>query len=378
MTAEQISENQTNQQVLEQTSVVTVEKKKSNVLKVLILIVVFLLVGIGGVYAGMQISKKQTQIPLTPQTTEAPIISPTLVPDETANWKTYRNDKYRFEFKFPDDWSATDNKAQSPDYEADHGLLKGADFFVGINPTLIQTIEEIIEQTKKYQPNAEISNLKIKGFDAVMVSIPPAQEMGQYWPSKTIYFEKEENIFSITSEAYGDKRDFYLKILDQILSTFKFINNSDETANWKIYTNSELKYSIKYPGDWILEETNINQGFLYLLTKQRKERIDKGEIIRGCDICIKVYKTISDLPNNQVKKLNFEDWIEKESDNYGFIGRTPIAIDSSSGYQGTGSGDGESYLIFIQRGGLIYDIGTGDTIKPTEIEQKIINSLKFL
>jgi hypothetical protein len=30
----------------------------------------------------------------------------------------------------------------------------------------------------------------------------------------------------------------------------------DETANWKTYTNSDMKFSIKYPSDWVVDETN--------------------------------------------------------------------------------------------------------------------------
>ncbi|MEK7516963.1 MAG: hypothetical protein AAB583_00280, partial [Patescibacteria group bacterium] len=34
----------------------------------------------------------------------AVISSPTPTPDETANWKTYKSEKYKFEFKYPDHW----------------------------------------------------------------------------------------------------------------------------------------------------------------------------------------------------------------------------------------------------------------------------------
>ncbi|MDO8490078.1 MAG: PsbP-related protein [bacterium] len=152
----------------------------------------------------------------------------------------------------------------------------------------------------------------------------------------------------------------------------------DETSNLKTYSNSDLKYSIKYPTDWILDAQYINDGTLFLLTKQRKQNLDAEKIARVFDVSIKVYKSSAELPNNEIKKLSFENWIKQEADSYGFIQRKSIVVDGTSGYQGIGSGDGESYLVFVQKGNLIYQLETGDTTKPTETEQKVIDSFKFL
>jgi hypothetical protein len=95
------------------------------------------------------------------------------------------------------------------------------------------------------------------------------------------------------------------------------------------------------------------------------------------DIGIKVYTSASDLPNNSVKKLSFEDWIEQAADSYGFIQRKSITLDGVVGYQGLGSGDGVSYIVFVQNGSNIYKLETGDTQTPTQTEQTIINSFTF-
>lgn len=139
-----------------------------------------------------------------------------------------------------------------------------------------------------------------------------------------------------------------------------------------------MKYSIKYPTDWLLDTQSIKDNFLYLLTKDRKQNLDAGKIVRVFDVSVKVYQSVSELPNNQTKKLSFENWIKQEADGFGFIQRKSIVVDGVSGYQGVGSGDGESYLIFVQKGNLIYQIETGDTTTPTATEQKVINSFKFL
>jgi hypothetical protein len=62
-----------------------------------------------------------------------------------------------------------------------------------------------------------------------------------------------KEIIIITGHINPSKktRDKYTAIFFQILSTFKFI---DETANWKTYRNEEYEFQIDYPADWIYGE----------------------------------------------------------------------------------------------------------------------------
>ena len=65
--------------------------------KYILIFAVIILLGIGGYYVA---TKKA----------EAPVIDnqQNVSPDETADWKTYTNIKYGFEFKYPNDWILTD------------------------------------------------------------------------------------------------------------------------------------------------------------------------------------------------------------------------------------------------------------------------------
>ncbi len=150
------------------------------------------------------------------------------------------------------------------------------------------------------------------------------------------------------------------------------------TSDWQTYENGELNYSIKYPSDWNLDTEYISQGSLYILSKERQQKLDAGEIVRVFDVLVEVYKSSSELPNNSIELLSFENWIEQEADTYGFTDRKSITLDGIQGYQGIGSGHGSLYLIFIQNGDYIYQLETGDTASPTDTEDRIINSINFL
>ncbi|MFH1598066.1 MAG: PsbP-related protein [Patescibacteria group bacterium] len=155
------------------------------------------------------------------------------------------------------------------------------------------------------------------------------------------------------------------------------VEEDDVTADWQTYASEDYGYSIKYPNDWLTNMEYINQSNLYLLTQERKQDLDDGRIVRVFDVMVKVYGTAVELPHNSDDQLNFENWIDQKADTWGFINRESVLIDGITGYQGIGSGDGTSYISYIEKDGYIYEIQTGDTDVPTETEQLVIDSFQF-
>ncbi|PIR79737.1 MAG: hypothetical protein COU25_03810 [Candidatus Levybacteria bacterium CG10_big_fil_rev_8_21_14_0_10_35_13] len=49
-----------------------------------------------------------------------------------------------------------------------------------------------------------------------------------------------------------------LKRFEQLLSSFKFTNYADETANWKTYTNEKYGFTLKYPPEWSIDDKKLN------------------------------------------------------------------------------------------------------------------------
>jgi len=82
-----------------------------------ILLIIGLLILISlGVILGLRLSLKQKPQPTPPQSVQAPAISqPTQAPQQkqepidTSNWKTYRNEEYGFEVRYPTNWEVEES-----------------------------------------------------------------------------------------------------------------------------------------------------------------------------------------------------------------------------------------------------------------------------
>ncbi len=118
------------------------------------------------------------------------------------NWKTYTNSQYRFEFRYPDGWPVTDSI--SKDKLVVVGDSAGAD-----NPA--------------NYPKCYLS------FD---FNNPDA-------PAPHTY-----NYYNQINE--GESCD---STLQQIAASFKFTadQSATDTTGWKTYTNSQYRFSFKYP-----------------------------------------------------------------------------------------------------------------------------------
>ncbi len=181
------------------------------------------------------------------------VVAPTATstPD-TTGWKTYRNEKYGFEFKYPRDYLLNDSTSTEgiPAYDV-HIQLRENDrdhiwimrdylgfentkkaferyFFIDLNQVM----------TKEYQVNNY--EVLLGSFTAPVVSSTRAAIISNgksYVGFQTLFPEQES------------------ELLDQILSTFKFIepNSAVDTSNWKTYKSKELGIEFRYPSEWNLK-----------------------------------------------------------------------------------------------------------------------------
>lgn len=226
---------------------------------VLIGILLASFVGAGGYYL-YQTKTKDAQIITAPQPSPE-----SQVKDETANWKTYINKKYKFTIKYPESWYVSEYMPGSPlillfdrnpvpkDTILTHPWQEFTITVDNLYPskifTEIGTIKgEVVDKVEYGRTN--ITKTDFKGLSAIKSYLETPTFSGlEGSPSTSIYFNYSSNgwVIRYPNINYNGEHD---SLYDQILSTFKFLD--DETANWKSYKNEEFGFVIKYPNNYAL------------------------------------------------------------------------------------------------------------------------------
>ena len=123
--------------------------------------------------------------------------------DEMVNWKTYNNDKYGYEVKYPAEWKVKEY-AEGVEIGPDPDVYRNVSFSVGLDTRAMDTI---LSQAKA--SNTGFTNTMINGQDAV--------RHDEGWTGVVDYFVayNGKTLHLTTKNNFGNTAD-------QILSTFKF------------------------------------------------------------------------------------------------------------------------------------------------------------
>ncbi len=156
----------------------------------------------------LQPSPSQARPEPTPRPTTAPTVQPSS--DPTANWKTYRNDKYGFEIKYPTGWL-------SRKFKSNPGQLFGIVFYekegeeksVDIQAyPLKEPIENFIKRAKEI---TSVKKLSIQGYPAVLLGPEGAQ-------GGVLQIFKNDRVFMIGTHYTA------VNIWMQMYPTFRFLD----------------------------------------------------------------------------------------------------------------------------------------------------------
>jgi len=195
---------------------------------ILILVGILILMGVAGgaYYFGRQTLSlrgvsETSDVAILPTLSPAPSITESTSSADMANWKTYITSQYGFSIKYPDNWE-TYNYGSKPEDEPIEP--SGERFFRPIGQTAAEISLEIsprestrldlIEDTiKNYSwDNKTVEKVSVGGVDITKVT---GSQTGK--KNIAVAFQKGNNIFKI--QTLGN----YADILEQMLSTFKFI-----------------------------------------------------------------------------------------------------------------------------------------------------------
>jgi len=160
--------------------------------------------------------------------TQAPSISDKIVKSEsdldadTADWQTYRNEEYGFEFQYPQEWSfaTTVDKITLGAQNALVGPIKGIhdvggdqiDFSVNLNSQLLPVLQWAEGEIGFEGTDSDFMITDSNGIERVGVD----QISGT--PSIMIMFPRDDKVFVFSTSGVSQ-----ISLLKVILSTFKFI-----------------------------------------------------------------------------------------------------------------------------------------------------------
>ncbi|GEM_PF-2393866 len=248
-------------------------------------------------------------------------------PDSTANWKTYTDKKYGFSFNLPE-YYQTENKSWSTDDSVNYLSIspQAGDYpgccFKKSDPISIQSKAISMEA---YQ-NIGINDWKIKSRFASSHKFIKENIINENSLSFTIFtalnlgqtgfidddrltgfiIQKNSTLIIISVNHYSENQNEAELFINQILSTFKFVDQN-ETANWKTYTNNKCKYQISYPKSWMLfpEPENGLYGAAILVSYGNEKKPSDNNWLKVQIGCGGV--STGDSPKQTIDKLNARD-----------------------------------------------------------------------
>lgn len=225
------------------TQPIITESRKTPIIPILFTIFLVVLISIAGFFGYQNFLMHKQIAKLSIQPVPTPI--PTIPVDPTANWKTYTNTKYNFSFKYPSSFS-TEILAAGGQNEADSNSRNFFVYQTGANRKYEERYLNF--EVTQIEPNYQgtITQSTLNGISAKKITLLNIQ-----FDIYSIKLSSGEFIEIYVSNNVNKK-----DVVDQILSTFKFIEPSasptpqisyvrpeiSDTSSWKVYTLKNIQF----------------------------------------------------------------------------------------------------------------------------------------
>lgn len=218
---------------------------KSKFKLILFIVILLIIVGGGAYYLGAKQNKLIVGNQQTSPTIAPPI--PTSTPDPTANWKTYKNEKYGFEVKYPNNYAIS---TQSGSFVAPNiiSFKPPAEimFTVDDNPRNLSLSEWVKSDIVIHDLSIKWQSIIVGSVESLKSPISGNMDGGVGYSA---LIPQKNKVYSLLFSTKAPGAEAELKVFDQMLSTFKFTdqNQTTDTSTWKTYQNSQYGFEIKYP-----------------------------------------------------------------------------------------------------------------------------------
>lgn len=265
---------------------------KRKIPRIIAVVIVLLLLAGGGAFAFKYFQKPavapadENLVQQIPESSDE-----AMVVDEISGWESHTVSELGLELSYPEDAIFSANSGNligiGTDYQgpslvtiSKYGPTQALDseFFDGYSLTIVK-IGLKGESLEQIAQNHIQSSTTEFGQDFVVQPIKPisvGQKQGLTYTVRGlgeythILLPNDEGSFILVTYSVPDPTDQgYQKIVDQILSTFEFVDSATVTeSGWKNYTNTTYGFSIKYPttipkyqGEWEVVEYGSTIGF---------------------------------------------------------------------------------------------------------------------
>ena len=271
--------------------------KRSPLILILLALIILILFAAGGYYLG-------SSNLMMPQPIASPVVyaspQPMASVDPTAGWKTFTSSKFNYSFKYPADWEFMAYDEENAVFGAhvlqsvagdevekymDHGIIDfqklgkpivklqisytesvyPVEFTNENDSVIIKNQEEHINAILNQENESAITEQELARQPQPDVSVGTLQTVQLLGDNSSKYFSvylgrvsnKQLISVGVRSENFGalpfDQSESR-KIVNQILSTFRFGDDSTDTSGWKTYQDSQYNFELKYPEEYKIAE----------------------------------------------------------------------------------------------------------------------------
>ena len=191
---------------------------------ILLIVILLILLGLGGTYLALNSKIKSTSTVSQSASTSAP--SPTPTSDSTSGWKTYTNTAYGFSIKYPTTFVMEDKSGQLPPfamYFLDKQRVVTREGGSQVNPYFFMVAKpfegSVMDYVSDTNNNRTFVETKKIGNNEFIVA---KEKFGMGGVANEYLLKAKENIISISPDLAESKDSVDYKVLNQILSTFRF------------------------------------------------------------------------------------------------------------------------------------------------------------